>query len=166
MRCGLPARDSERSWRVSMANELAALSQELAAAVQKVSPFVVAVDARPRFASSGVLWRPGIVVTAEHTVRREEEITVTLPDGSNVPATLAGADPGTDLAGVARGTPRAAPRPTPHGARPRRFRGISRSPSAAPGIPASTQPGGSSALSAVRGAPGGVGAWTITSGST
>jgi S1-C subfamily serine protease len=80
-----------------MANELAALSQELAAAVQKVSPSVVAVDARPRFSSSGVFWRPGIIVTAEHTVRREEEITVTLPDGSNVPATLAGSDPGTDL---------------------------------------------------------------------
>jgi S1-C subfamily serine protease len=91
-------RDSEMAGGFSMANELAALSQELAAAVQKVSPFVVAIDARPRFASSGVFWRPGIIVTAEHTIRREEEITVTLPDGSNVPATLAGADPGTDLA--------------------------------------------------------------------
>jgi len=38
------------------------------------------------------------VVTAEHTIRREEEITVTLPDGKNVPASLAGSDPGTDLA--------------------------------------------------------------------
>jgi S1-C subfamily serine protease len=37
-------------------------------------------------------------VTAEHTIRREEEITVTLPDGANVPATLAGTDSGTDLA--------------------------------------------------------------------
>jgi S1-C subfamily serine protease len=45
-----------------------------------------------------VLWKPGVVVTAEHTVRREEEITVTLPDGNTVPATLAGADPGTDIA--------------------------------------------------------------------
>ena len=46
---------------------------------------MVAVHARPRFSSSGVIWRPGMVVTAEHTIRREEEITVTLPDGSNVP---------------------------------------------------------------------------------
>src|SRR5207244_2291204 len=29
---------------------------------------------------------------------REEEITVTLPDGRNAPATLAGTDPGTDVA--------------------------------------------------------------------
>ena len=81
-----------------MANELAALSNEIAAAVELAGHNVVAVHARPRFSSSGVFWRPGVIVTAEHTIRREEEITVTLPDGSNVPAVLAGTDPGTDLA--------------------------------------------------------------------
>jgi len=81
-----------------MANELAALSNDLAAAVERAGRSVVAVHARPRFSSSGVLWRPGIIVTAQHTIRREEEITVTLPDGSNRPATLAGGDPGTDVA--------------------------------------------------------------------
>ncbi|HXB72124.1 MAG TPA: S1C family serine protease [Candidatus Acidoferrales bacterium] len=80
-----------------MANELAALSNELAAAVEQAGRTVVAVHARPRFSSSGVFWRPGVIVTAEHTVRREEEITVTLPDGKNAPATLAGADAGTDI---------------------------------------------------------------------
>lgn len=80
-----------------MANELTALSSELADVVGKVGSSVVAVDARPRFGSSGVIWRPGIVVTAEHTVRREEEITVTLPDGKSVAATVAGSDPGSDL---------------------------------------------------------------------
>ena len=81
-----------------MANELAALSNEIAAAVELAGRNVVAVHARPRFSSSGVFWRPGAIVTAEHTVRREEEITVTLPDGTTVPAALAGTDPGTDLA--------------------------------------------------------------------
>lgn len=81
-----------------MSTQLAALSNELAAAVKQAENHVVAVHARPRFSSSGVIWRPGVIVTAEHTVRREEEITVTLPDGNNVPATLAGADPGTDIA--------------------------------------------------------------------
>lgn len=81
-----------------MANELSALSDELAAAVERAGQSAVAVHARPRFSSSGVFWRPGIIVTAEHTVRREEEITVTLPNGSNVPATLAGSDVGTDVA--------------------------------------------------------------------
>jgi S1-C subfamily serine protease len=81
-----------------MSSPLAALSNEIAAAVKQAEGHVVAVHARPRFSSSGVLWKPGVVVTAEHTVRREEEITVTLPDGNTVPATLAGADPGTDIA--------------------------------------------------------------------
>jgi S1-C subfamily serine protease len=81
-----------------MANELAALSSELAQAVESAGRTAVAVHARPRFSSSGVFWRPGIVVTAEHTIRREEEITVTLPDGASAPATLAGSDPGTDVA--------------------------------------------------------------------
>jgi S1-C subfamily serine protease len=81
-----------------MANELAVLSNEIAAAVELAGRNVVAVHARPRFSSSGVFWRPGAIVTAEHTVRREEEITVTLPDGATVPAALAGTDPGTDLA--------------------------------------------------------------------
>src|SRR5580658_1383149 len=81
-----------------MANELAALSNELAAAVERAGKSVVAVHARPRFSSSGVFWKPGVIVTAEHAIRREDEITVTLPDGKNVTAVLTGSDPGTDLA--------------------------------------------------------------------
>ena len=82
----------------SMENALAALSQELAGAVDAAGRAVVAVNARHRFASSGVLWRPGIVVTAEHTIRRRDEIGITLPGGRATSATLAGRDPGTDLA--------------------------------------------------------------------
>jgi len=40
-----------------MSNELAAFSNELAAIVKRTAPNVVAVHARPRFPSSGVLWR-------------------------------------------------------------------------------------------------------------
>jgi S1-C subfamily serine protease len=92
-----------------MANELAALSNELAAAVERAGRSVVAVHARPRFSSSGVIWRPGVIVTAEHTIRREEEITVTLPDGANRPVTLAGSDAGTDLAVLKLDEPAAEP---------------------------------------------------------
>jgi S1-C subfamily serine protease len=45
-----------------------------------------------------VVWRNGIIVTAEHALRRDEEIHVTLPDGRVVPAALAGRDASTDLA--------------------------------------------------------------------
>ncbi len=77
---------------------LLALSNDLAAAVERVGSAVVAVNARRRMSSSGIHWRSGVVVTADHTVKREEEITVTLPDDRTVPATLVGRDSSTDLA--------------------------------------------------------------------
>ncbi len=77
---------------------LSKLSNDLTAAVEKVSARVVAVNARPRVASSGVMWRPGVVVSANHTIRRDEEITITLSDNRTVSAALAGRDASTDLA--------------------------------------------------------------------
>ena len=77
---------------------LLSLSNDLAAAVERAARAVVTVHARPRLPSTGVLWRPGIVVTAEHTVRVDEEIRVAWSDGRAAPATLVGRDPGTDLA--------------------------------------------------------------------
>lgn len=79
-------------------NPLTALSESLAAAVARVGTAVVALDARPRVATSGVIWRAGVVVSTNHTVRRDEEITITLHDGRSLQATLAGRDPSTDLA--------------------------------------------------------------------
>lgn len=98
-----------------MATELAALSNELAAAVARAGRSVVAVHARPRFSSSGVIWRPGVIVTAQHTIRREEEITITLPEGGNRPVTLAGSDPGTDIAVLRMEQPAGEPAPAAAG---------------------------------------------------
>jgi S1-C subfamily serine protease len=79
-------------------NPLGALSRQMAQAVEQVSPSIVAVDARPRVRTSGVIWRPDVVVSTNHTIRRNEEITVALHDGQQVKATVAGRDTGTDLA--------------------------------------------------------------------
>jgi S1-C subfamily serine protease len=81
-----------------MENPLIALSLELAATAERAGRSVVAVNARWRNASSGVIWRNGVIVTADHTIRREEEIRVTLPNGRSAAAELAGRDPGTDVA--------------------------------------------------------------------
>jgi S1-C subfamily serine protease len=83
---------------MSNANPLAELSQELTRAVETGGAAVVAVHGRPQVPSSGILWNTGVVVTTDHTLRRNDDITVTLADGRNLPATLAGRDPGTDLA--------------------------------------------------------------------
>jgi S1-C subfamily serine protease len=79
-------------------SSLLALSNNLADAVERAGRAVVAVNARHRIPSSGVHWRTGVIVTADHTVRRDEEITVTLPDNRTVAATLIGRDSSTDLA--------------------------------------------------------------------
>jgi S1-C subfamily serine protease len=81
-----------------MASSLVSLSNELASLVESSAAPVVAVHGRPRFNSSGVHWSPGVVVTAEHTIRHDEDIFVATGAGDKLPAEVAGRDPGTDLA--------------------------------------------------------------------
>ncbi len=78
---------------------LAALSDRLADAFEALGAAVVAVRGRDRGgAASGVVWRPGLVVTAEEAMERDDGLGVVLPDGSGVGATLVGRDPTTDVA--------------------------------------------------------------------
>jgi S1-C subfamily serine protease len=77
---------------------LVALSNDLARAVERAAGWTVRVNARRRMPASGIVWNSGVIVTTDHVIEREEEITIGLPDGKEVPATLAGRDPGTDLA--------------------------------------------------------------------
>jgi S1-C subfamily serine protease len=84
---------------VSETNKLLqTLSQDLANTIEQVGTAVVAVNARPHLSSSGVYWRDGVIVTAAHTVKQTEDITVVLPSGQTVSATFAGMDPITDVA--------------------------------------------------------------------
>lgn len=77
---------------------LETLSNDFAAAAGSVGASVVAIYGRRWMPSSGIQWRKGVIVTAHHTIRREEDITVTLGGGNSVKASLAGRDPSTDLA--------------------------------------------------------------------
>ena len=81
-----------------MDNSLTAVSDRLVRAVQKAGRSVVALDTRRRFPSSGIWWRPGIIVTAEHAMKRDEEIGVHTAEGKAGGAVLAGRDAGTDIA--------------------------------------------------------------------
>jgi S1-C subfamily serine protease len=80
-----------------MSTELIDLSNALARETDRAAAGIVAVHTESRGSSSGVVWRQGVIVTAEHALRRDEEIHLTLPDGRIVPATLVGRDPSTDL---------------------------------------------------------------------
>jgi S1-C subfamily serine protease len=77
---------------------LSILSDQLADAAATAGDSIVAVHARPRLPSTGIHWQDGVVVTTDGTVRRADDISVTLADGRKLPATLAGRDRGTDLA--------------------------------------------------------------------
>lgn len=81
-----------------MSNVLVDLSNSLAAATEKAGKSTVLVNARRRMPASGIAFAADLILTANHVVEFDEEISVTLPDGSEVPAKLAGRDPGTDLA--------------------------------------------------------------------
>lgn len=83
-----------------MENPLLSLSNHLATMVEQSGPAIVGINSHPRAAASGVHWRPGVIVTAEHTLRRDDEVRVITASGEELKAELAGRDPGTDLAVV------------------------------------------------------------------
>jgi len=81
-----------------MASSLVQFSNSLADAVEFVGAAVIAVPEGGREGVSGTLWRDGIAVTAAHTIRGQDEVTVVLPTGEKSKAKVAGLDHGTDVA--------------------------------------------------------------------
>ena len=74
-------------------------SDSLAAAVEQAALATVSVDARGRQPATGIVWSAdGEILTADHVVQRDENITVTLANGSTHAATVVGRDPASDLA--------------------------------------------------------------------
>jgi S1-C subfamily serine protease len=81
------------------AGVLGTFSDALAGAVAQAGASIVRVDARRRSGASGVVWGPGgLILTADHVLERDEDLSVGLPDGGTAKATVVGRDPGTDLA--------------------------------------------------------------------
>jgi len=81
-----------------MANPLTDFSNGLSSAVEKAGASTILVDARKRYPASGIAYAADLVLTADHVVTREDDIKVLLPDGKSLAATIAGRDPGSDLA--------------------------------------------------------------------
>jgi len=81
-----------------MTNSFSEFSEGLSAAVEKGGASTILVDARKRYPASGIAYAEDLVLTADHVVTREDDIKVILPDGRSLAATIAGRDPGSDLA--------------------------------------------------------------------
>jgi len=73
------------------------LSKSIAETVEAIQDSIVTVHGGGRSTSSGVVWRPGVIVTVRHGLRRSDTLTIA-QHGEAIPATLAGSDAGTDLA--------------------------------------------------------------------
>jgi S1-C subfamily serine protease len=94
-------------------NPLTDLSDAMVTAVRKAGVSTVTVDARRRLPASGIAYAPDLILTANHVVERDDDIYVMLPEGSNLPAQLAGRDPGSDLALLRLETNAATAQPAP-----------------------------------------------------
>ncbi len=79
-------------------NVLVELSEAMAEAVENTGKATVMVNARRRMPASGILYASDLILTADHVVEREEDIKIVFGDNTEKSASLAGRDPGSDLA--------------------------------------------------------------------
>lgn len=76
---------------------LTSLSSALADVVARVAPSVVSVHSH-RSRSTGFVWKPGLIVTADEALADEGDVQIALPDGATVAAKIVGRDHTTDIA--------------------------------------------------------------------
>lgn len=76
---------------------LSSLSSALADVVARIAPSVVSVHSH-RSRSTGFVWKPGLIVTADEALADEGDVQIVLADGSTIAATIVGRDHTTDIA--------------------------------------------------------------------
>src|SRR6202171_3335649 len=76
---------------------LSDLSREIADLVGRLGSSVRRVDARAGRPATGIIWADNLVLTANHVLEHEDTIQVS-GSATTVKASVAGRDPGTDLA--------------------------------------------------------------------
>jgi S1-C subfamily serine protease len=83
----------------NMAKELLSekLSAELSGIIEQTSKSIVLVQGR-RSGSSGVVWGKNLIVAADHTLPRSDQLQVQNSDGEVIEASVTGRDPSRDIA--------------------------------------------------------------------
>ena len=76
---------------------LTSLSSALADVVARTAPSIVSVHSH-RSRSTGFVWKPGLIVTADEALADEGDAQIVLADGNTVAATIVGRDHTTDVA--------------------------------------------------------------------
>jgi S1-C subfamily serine protease len=80
------------------ADVLGLLSTQMADAVERIGPALVLVNGRQRHPASGIVYGPERVLTADHVLEREEDLTIQTHEGRTLAAQFVGRDPASDLA--------------------------------------------------------------------
>jgi S1-C subfamily serine protease len=76
---------------------LSSLSSAIAGLAAQTTPSIISVRSH-RSRASGFVWKSGLVVTADETLAEQGDVSVKLPDGQVVSASIAGRDHTTDIA--------------------------------------------------------------------
>ncbi len=86
---------------MSNSDILTTLSNQMADAVERAAKSLVTVNGRERQSATGIVIGSELVLTADHVVERDDNLTVVAPDGvpngRKLAAQLVGRDPSTDL---------------------------------------------------------------------
>ena len=82
----------------NVTNPLGTLGGRLEGLIQVAAGAVVGVEVHGRTVASGLLWRPGVVVTASDAIEGDDGLAVGTATAPSQPAQLAGRDPTTDIA--------------------------------------------------------------------
>ena len=80
------------------ANSLLVLSRQLEHLAEAAAHAVVGIRLHGRLVASGLVWKPGVVVTASDPLEADDDISVVPADRPAVSAQFAGRDPTTDVA--------------------------------------------------------------------
>jgi S1-C subfamily serine protease len=80
------------------ANSLLALSGQLEHLAEAAAHAVVGVRLHGRLVASGLVWKPGVVVTASDALEADDDISVIAAASEPLSAQFAGRDPTTDVA--------------------------------------------------------------------
>jgi S1-C subfamily serine protease len=84
--------------RLGSMTALSAFSEEIAALVDRLGRSVVGVHLGRHGTVAAFCWRPGVLLTVAHPIRRGGDVGLVLADGASARASVAGVDPSTDLA--------------------------------------------------------------------
>ncbi|MFC1465256.1 MAG: S1C family serine protease [Candidatus Brachytrichaceae bacterium NZ_4S206] len=77
---------------------LTSLSNQMADAVERIAKSLVMVNGRPRQPATGIAYADGLVLTADHVLEREDNLTIQTHDNRVLGAQIVGRDASTDLA--------------------------------------------------------------------